>query len=259
VVIPQARTLFEGHRHPDQAHRHDLGEVAFPRGFISLWYGAAADCPAGWAICDGTNGTPDMRGRVAVGVDAGQTEFDALDESGGSKTSTAPHTHDLANHNHATTSGAPSITSTGVPSVQSTGTPSATNTGVEPQEHTHTFTSNNQSVNHAHQFSIPVGTSGGNYGLIDSGNSGSSGTPATTGQDADHTHNGTSDGRSATHTHSLSSHTHIMNDHSHSMQSHTHTGTSGVPSNNSSGASSAAATSGNLQPYRALHYIMKIA
>lgn len=92
-------TLFEDHRHPDQAHRHDLAEVAFPRGFISLWYGVAAAVPSGWAICDGTNGTPDMRGRVAVGVDTGQIEFDVLGEAGGAKTHTLT-TAEMPSHTH---------------------------------------------------------------------------------------------------------------------------------------------------------------
>lgn len=92
-------TLFEDHTHPDQAHRHDLAEMAIPKGTVWLWYGVSTAVPSGWSICDGTNGTPDMRGRVPVGVDAGQTEFDVLGEAGGSKTHTLV-TGEMPSHSH---------------------------------------------------------------------------------------------------------------------------------------------------------------
>lgn len=46
----------------------NIRNTAFEIGMIMQWYGAAVNCPDGWAICDGTGGTPDMRERVAVGV-----------------------------------------------------------------------------------------------------------------------------------------------------------------------------------------------
>lgn len=79
---------------------------AIPYGVITLWYGASTAVPTGWAICDGTNGTPDMRGRVAVGVDTGQAEFDVVGEAGGTKTHVLTdaempvHTHVQNSHNH---------------------------------------------------------------------------------------------------------------------------------------------------------------
>lgn len=36
-------------------------------GEIKPWYGDVANLPTGWYICDGTNGTPDLRGRFLVG------------------------------------------------------------------------------------------------------------------------------------------------------------------------------------------------
>jgi len=36
-------------------------------GIICLWYGQAADVPDGWVICDGENGTPDLRSRFILG------------------------------------------------------------------------------------------------------------------------------------------------------------------------------------------------
>lgn len=40
-------------------------------GMIVLWPGAIADIPAGWALCDGSNGTPDLRNRFVVGAPEG--------------------------------------------------------------------------------------------------------------------------------------------------------------------------------------------
>jgi hypothetical protein len=53
-------------------------------GMIIHWYGLAANCPVGWAICDGTNGTPDLRDRFIVG--AGHSH--GLGDSGGSAAQT---------------------------------------------------------------------------------------------------------------------------------------------------------------------------
>jgi hypothetical protein len=39
-----------------------------PIGSVIMWYGAAIDVPNGWQICDGTNGTPDMRDKFAYGA-----------------------------------------------------------------------------------------------------------------------------------------------------------------------------------------------
>lgn len=39
----------------------------FPIGAIVMWSGEAATIPEGWALCDGTNGTPDLRGRFLYG------------------------------------------------------------------------------------------------------------------------------------------------------------------------------------------------
>ena len=38
------------------------------KGFIISFYGREEDVPSGWHICDGTNGTPDLRDRFIVGA-----------------------------------------------------------------------------------------------------------------------------------------------------------------------------------------------
>ena len=41
-----------------------------PSGSIVMWSGAEADIPTDWALCDGTNGTPNLRGRFVMGADS---------------------------------------------------------------------------------------------------------------------------------------------------------------------------------------------
>ena len=39
-----------------------------PPGAIIMWSGSINDIPVGWALCDGRNGTPDLRDRFIVGA-----------------------------------------------------------------------------------------------------------------------------------------------------------------------------------------------
>jgi hypothetical protein len=43
-------------------------EHGVPKGVIVMWSGAIANIPSGWVLCDGTNGTPDLRDRFIVGA-----------------------------------------------------------------------------------------------------------------------------------------------------------------------------------------------
>jgi len=44
------------------------GSGALPSGAIIMWSGRIASIPLGWQLCDGTNGTPDLRDRFIVGA-----------------------------------------------------------------------------------------------------------------------------------------------------------------------------------------------
>ena len=58
--------------------------AAVPAGLIAAWSGAASAVPAGWALCDGANGTPDLRGRFLVGAGGDY----AVGDTGGAATET---------------------------------------------------------------------------------------------------------------------------------------------------------------------------
>jgi hypothetical protein len=50
------------------AYVNGLITTALPIGMVMLWSGSAAAIPAGWALCNGSGGTPDLRDRFVVGA-----------------------------------------------------------------------------------------------------------------------------------------------------------------------------------------------
>ena len=44
------------------------GGSGVPVGTIAVWSGETTNIPTGWALCDGTNGTPDLRNRFIIGA-----------------------------------------------------------------------------------------------------------------------------------------------------------------------------------------------
>lgn len=92
-----------------------------PTGAMMMWYTNTA--PTGWQICDGSAAAtsalaaivganvPNLKGKIPVGLDSSQTEFDVLGETGGAKSITLAesnlpaHTHSFSatvsdTHNH---------------------------------------------------------------------------------------------------------------------------------------------------------------
>jgi len=66
-----------------------------PNNLILLWAGAIADIPAGWVLCDGTNGSPDLRDKFVVQVG---TTYNPEDEGGNVNHN---HNFNANSHNHA--------------------------------------------------------------------------------------------------------------------------------------------------------------
>jgi microcystin-dependent protein len=50
------------------ATTNDLNTRLMPSGAIVMWSGSIASVPANWYLCDGANGTPDLRDRFIVGA-----------------------------------------------------------------------------------------------------------------------------------------------------------------------------------------------
>lgn len=46
----------------------DFKKFVFKKGMIIDWYGAINNIPTGWHLCDGTNGTPDLRDKFVLGA-----------------------------------------------------------------------------------------------------------------------------------------------------------------------------------------------
>lgn len=64
-----------------------------PKGLICMWSGATI--PTGWFLCDGTNGTPDLRDRFIVGSGSGYN----IGDTGGSDSVTLT-IDQIPSHNH---------------------------------------------------------------------------------------------------------------------------------------------------------------
>ena len=109
--------------------------AAIPSGGIILWSGSTGSFPSGWYLCDGTNGTPDLRNSFIVG--AGNTY--AVGATGGTADAiVVSHTHTAtvtdAGHNHTVTAptsgGNQSFVASGITTLPTSLTTSTATTGI---------------------------------------------------------------------------------------------------------------------------------
>lgn len=81
--------------------RYSVEASSIPQGTILSWFGQLANIPSGFAVCDGKNGTPDLRNRFIVGAgdayklsDIGGEDAVKLEPS-----QTSSHYHTFGYHN----------------------------------------------------------------------------------------------------------------------------------------------------------------
>lgn len=240
-----------------------VGEIVeggnLPTGVITQFAGATA--PGGWLLCDGaavsrtsysalfavigttygsgdgstTFNLPNLKGRIPIGLDATQAEFDALGGVGGSKTHTLS-VAEMPYHNHG-------------------------------MNHTHTMY-HSHSMDHGHNTRVGSNSHNHSGSVGNSAVAGDYSSSTYTGEGSRIMPGRHNSGRfsaiiqGSTHAHPL---TINSNTHSHSVSVYNYSGsTGGSSSSSTSGASSTStgstgsgAAHNNLQPYITLNYIIK--
>jgi hypothetical protein len=197
-----------------------------PTGIITMWSGSIATIPLGWLLCNGTNGTPDLRDRFIVG--AGSTY--SVSATGGSANAT------LVSHDHSFSGGGSTNTGSAL------GTHNHGFSGTTANAGTHTHTINDPGHFHSVNVDSDTAAAGGSNFKSDNQLTGTNNTNSSqtfisinSAGDHNHTFSGTTDPNpNLAHTHSVS-----------------------LSVSGSTSSSGSSATNANLPPYYALAYIMK--
>lgn len=219
------------------AQKLDASINFFPSGGIVMWNGTTTNIPSGWALCDGSNGTPDLRDRFIVGAGRNYSvnSIGGADSVSLTESQMPSHSHSMGSagdHSHSgSTSGDGSHSHSG-------------STGGASANHTHGG-STNPSGNHGHDapWFRGIGQGGASWAVANGGDN------RRTNDAGDHAHSFTTGGHSNDHAHSFSV---SGGGHSHSVSingvgGHTHS-ISGAGSNQ---------PHENRPPYYALCFIMK--
>lgn len=88
-----------------------VAQAAFVVGQVIMWYGNVNNIPSGWALCNGSNGTPDLRNRFLIG--AGDDYSLGATGGGGSVSTSSAGAHD-----HGAVTGDHTLTIEQIPSHQ---------------------------------------------------------------------------------------------------------------------------------------------
>ena len=209
----------------------------FPTGGIVLWSGSASNIPTGWTLCDGSNGTPDLRNKFIIGAGSGYSV-----NSQGGTSSISLGISNLPSHSH---------------SMSSAGNHGHSGSSSGSGTHSHSGSTSGANANHSHSGATSgagdhahtanwfrgVGQGGATWSVAN-GSDGRQTNPA-----GNHAHSFTTSGHSNDHGHSFST---SGGGHSHSVS----VGSGGDHSHSISSAGSGAAFN-IMPPYYALCYIMK--
>jgi len=153
-----------------------------PTGFIGMWSGSIATVPAGWGLCDGNSGRPDLRDRFIVGAGSTYT----IGTTGGANTVTLVEAN-LPSHAH---------------SFSGTGTSSAVDLS-----HNHTFSGTTDGGgSHSHtRLSTSTASGGSNSGAwtVVAADGGTSTTSTAAVGNHTHTYSGTTSSFSGNHSHPI--------------------------------------------------------
>ena len=280
----------------NQAVRKAYVDNYTPAGVITQYGGSTA--PTGWLLCQGqaisrtnplytrlftaistnygigdgstTFNVPNLQGRIPVGKDATQTEFDVLAETGGTKTSTLT-TANMPSHQHGVGTILPSTIADhvhGYGTLATAGTDLGSHTHVQ-NAHTHSVsTSTTTTGSHYHGWGAQANYNGsvlwwgtyGTYSIPQHANAGASplgifyANPSTMDQGA-HNHDASGTAASQTPTNqstALGSHLHAMSGSVALGGGHTHTMTGSTALEGSGTAFN------NLPPYIVVNYIIKL-
>jgi len=154
-----------------------------PQGGIIMWSGSVSNIPAGWALCNGANGTPDLRNRFVVGAggsysvgSTGGADSVTLSTSqmpshthsvSGSTNTTGAHTHSVSGSTNTTGAHTHTVTTTGGLSGDQGGAGASnagdiTRTTSTAGDHSHSISGTaGSNGNHSHSISGTAAATGG--------------------------------------------------------------------------------------------------
>ena len=251
MALPQAvRMIAE-----IKARLVEMSGFLVPSGVILMWGGSADTIPRGWALCDGTNGTPDLLDRFVVASgrnypqgSKGGAESATPDVSTGTA-KTGIRLADAAPGGTAGNSG----TGIGIQNAALNIWTGAAGTGIGIQG---TTLDGNTLPSHHHMVCEYAGTSGENQNHIEGKTNGPSGTfTSNAGNSWGHAHGVSDPGHahavgSSEHAHGVSDPTH---GHTVATEAHNHTLTDGGHAHTVT-----AKAIGTVPPYYALCFIQKL-
>jgi len=136
-----------------------------PIGVILMWGGSIVSIPAGWQLCDGSNGTPNLRGQFIVGAGSAYNPGD----TGGAASVTLDATQ-MPIHTHGLSG-----------TLQTTGAGGHSHSIIDPG-HSHTYNEDRETHTYAQ-------TAGTQYGTNTVSSTGTSVTGITLAAVQDHAHN----------------------------------------------------------------------